>query len=396
MRSIGVLLIIGLLLGLYTNPNRAILSSKPKPFLYNIRNLEELKQKGEKDPTIKKFLRNVNRITSEEPITVVGKTVSFSSNPHDYCSLAPYSWSDDNNPDGSYVTIDGVINPEKDDYDRPKLKELADRLQQFSIAYYISEDDVYFEAFEMNLKAWFIDSLTYMAPNFEYAQVVKGKDDNKGRPYGLVEMEDFTRIIESVYLINSVRLLDDGMVSSLQLWFSSFLNWVINSHQWQKQSKTNNNIVTGCNNTILEMALFIGNKRLVKQIARDNMKSILQMQIDDEGKQPAELKRTKAFGYSVYNLRKIVDFALIMEQVGVKFYKRNQKKLDSAFEYLLQFEGNHDAFPYKQINSWEGYEKQLKKNISRLVRVSSRKSLIADMARELTEKDPNSIVGYVY
>ena len=151
----------------------------------------------------------------------------------------------------------------------------------------------------------------------------------------------------------------------------------------------------GCLHTLLEMALFVGNKKMAKQIAKDNMKSILLMQIDDEGKQPAELNRTKAFGYSVYNLRKIVDFALIMEQVGVKFYKK-QNKIDSAFEYLLQFVGNHNAFPYKQINSWEGYEKQLKKNISRLVRVSSRKSLIADMAQDMTENTPKSIVGYVY
>ena len=394
MGIIGFLIVLSLYWGVYSN-NNAKLESKPKPFLYNISHLEALKERGLSDPAIEKFLKRTNRILTIEPLTVVDSNLLFSSNPHDYCSIAPYSWPAVSEGEAPYITIDGVVNPERDNYDRLKLKEFANRLQQLSVAYYITERIDYYDSFVTNLKAWFTDSLTYMAPNFEYAQVVKGKNHNKGAPYGLVEMEDFTRVIESFYLINSVKLIDKDISESLQLWFSSFLDWVINSPQWQKQSKTNNNIVTGCNVTMLEMALFTGKKTLARQVARDNMKSIL-MQIDDEGKQSAELRRTKAFDYSVYNLKKIIDFALIMEQLGVGFYKINQRKIDSAFEYLLQFEGNHDAFPYKQINSWEGHEKQLRKNISRLVRVSSRKSLVIKMAKDLSEKDPQSIVSYVY
>lgn len=357
--------------------------------------MEDIKGKGVEDPINKKFLKDVDKIIRKAPHTVVGKAHSFSTNPHDYCSIAPYGWLNENDSAGSYSTVDGVVNPERNDYDRLKLKELADRLQQLSVAYYISENEEYYNSFVNNLTTWFIDTLTYMAPNFEYAQVLKGKDDNKGRPYGLVEMEDFTRIIESVYLINNVRLLDEKIISSLQLWFASFLNWVVNSRQWEKQSKSNNNIVTGCNVALLEMSLFTGNKKMAKQIVENNKNSILK-QIDDEGKQPAELRRTKGFGYSVYNLRKIVDFALIMDQLGDRFYKKNQRKIDAAFEYLLQFDGNYETFPYQQINGFEIYEKQLKKNMVRLTRLKSRKSKIMEEAKGMSRVMTKNIVSFVY
>ena len=382
-------------LGCWYHPNHSDLSTRPKPFIYNINRLNDIKGKGVEDPINKKFLRDVDKIISKDPLTVVGKAHSFSTNPHDYCSIAPYGWLDENDPSGSYSTIDGVVNPERNDYDRLKLKELADRLQQFSVAYYISENEVYYNSFVNNLTTWFVDTLTYMTPNFEYAQVLRGKDDNKGRPYGLVEMEDFTRIIESIYLINNVRLLDEEIVSSLQLWFTSFLNWVVNSRQWEIQSKSNNNIVTGCNVALLEMSLFTGNKKNAKQIVENNKNSILK-QIDDEGKQSAELRRTKAFGYSVYNLRKIIDFALITDQLGYKFYKNNQRKIDAAFEYLLQFVGNYDTFPYQQINDFDIYEKQLKKNMARLTRLKSRKSKIIEEAMRIPSTMTKNIVSYVY
>lgn len=367
-----------------------------RPALYDINKLNELKEKGPDDIFVASFLVDAIKLLGAKPLSVVGKTKSFSKNPHDYCSIAPYSWPDDNNPNGAYITKDGKTNPERNLYDRPKLDQLANRLQILSIAYYITQDMAYYDAFVKQIKTWFLDNETYMEPNFDYAQVVKGLNDNKGQTYGLCELELFTPIIESILLVNNVKMLDRSIIKNLESWFSHFLSWILQSSQWDSVSKSNNNIIAGCYVAMVEMVRFTGNKKLVKRMGKEYTERILNVQIDEEGKQPAELRRTIGFGYSVANLKNIVDFALIMENAGVKYYRKNQTRIDAAFVYLLQFVGNHEAFPYKQEASWDYYEDRLKVNAARLQRMSSRRSGAKNNPIVQGSSRISNVLDYVY
>ena len=367
----------------------------PTPSIYNMDHLNELKKKGIEDPAISRFIRRVKKIANEEPLSVYGKEHSYSSNPHDYCSIAGYSWPDENNPKGPYITKDGILNPAVEKYDRPKLDELSNRCKFLSVAFYITEDSTYSNALLRNIRTWFLDSLTFMTPHLEYASVVKGKNNDKGQAYGLVDIRQFTPIIESVLLVNSVTKVDVELLE-LKSWFSSFLEWMLDSWQWKQISWSNNNIASACYVAIVEMAYFTGDMKLAKKMERVYTRRILNTQIMLDGRQPAELKRTIGFGYSVGNLRNIVDFALIMENTGTKYYMKNQRRIDAAFEYLLQFVDHHEAFPYQQIKPWEHYEELLKENAMRLQRMSSRKSKVNTYARSLTMDYSKDILDYVY
>ena len=367
----------------------------PKPSLYDLKKLNELRKKEVDDSTVVMFLNEAYRICNDKILTVIDKPYSFSNNPHDYCSLARYSWPDENNPKGPYITKDGKTNPEIKLFDRPKLEELANRLQKLSIAFYITRNHIYYDAFVKNIKTWFIDKDSYMEPNFVFAQVEKGHNNNKGQSYGLCEMDVFTPIIESVLLINVVKPIDNELMNNLIKWYSLFLEWLLDSSQWAAVSMTNNNIVASCYVSIVEMARFTGNKRLVKQISNTYTR-IINTQISDDGRQLAELKRTIAFGYSVANLNNIVDFALIMEQSGGKFYKHNQRRIDSAFDYLLQFIDNHGAFPYKQEASWDYYENKLKLNYERLNRLTTKKRGAKTHQNNHKSDSIADVVKYVY
>lgn len=378
------------------NTPPATATPKPKPCLYNIKHLDELKEKGDNDSIIAEFLRKADRMTKSPVLTVLGKEHSFSENPHDYCSVPPYSWPDENNPEGPYVTKDGITNPLRLKYDRPKLDQLASRLQYLSVALYLTDDEKYYSAFINNIKAWCLNSLTYMTPNMEYAQVMQGRNNNKGQSYGLVELTKFTPILESIFLVNSVHTIDKSTYNELIKWFESLLNWTLQSEQWKETKKTKNNIISGCYVVIVEMARLTGNRKLARQMGKEYTSKVLDVQLEDDGRQPAELRRTNAFAYSVGNLKNIVDFALIMEKNGVKYYKRNQKKIDKAFHYLSQFVDNHDAFPYQQKNNWEPYENMHKANLLRLGRLSSNKSSLANKQVRLSPEAPNDVLEYVY
>lgn len=392
--SVNRILLYIIIIEVFFNITSCSISNRlPSPSLYSITNLKELKQKGVGDSEVSSFVTAVYKRLNEEPHSVMEKKHSYSPNPHDYCSLAPYSWPDDD-PNKPYVTKDGLINPERNEYDRPRLTQFALLLKQLGIAYYITHDSRFFERFESVLNIWFICPQTYMEPNMEYAQVVKGRNDNKGQYYGLVDMLEFTNIIESILLVNSIKRIDNNLLVQLREWFTSFLDWLFTSNQWAQLSVSNNNIITGSYVAIIEMANFVGNTELANRMTKDFSDRILYTQIDEDGKQPAELKRTIGFGYSVNNLSYIVDFCLIAENAGVHFYRDNQRIIDSAFEYLFQFKGNHIEFPYKQIQEWDFYEEKLLRYAGKLKRMKSREKREFDVVHK-ADIVTKSVLEYV-
>ena len=143
------------------------------------------------------------------------------------------------------------------------------------------------------------------------------------------------------------------------------------------------------------MALFVGNMKAANKLAKEYKKRVLDVQIDKDGKQPAELARTLAYGYSVSNLNEIVDFCLVMENLGGHFYKENQKVIDSAFAYLYKFVGHREVFPYQQISAWDHYENALLKNMSRLRRLDGKRSKVKRLAQKVKYKE-SSLLDLVY
>ena len=363
-----------------------------QPAIFDMDRLAEIRTRGTEAPEVLQLIKKADQMVAEKPVSVLDRKKTLAPDKHFYCGISRYSWPSDTDPQ-VYVIKDGKSNPEWKDYNRPQLQKLADRLKYLSVAYYITRDLKYYDAFNTQVDVWFLDEDTYMYPNLEYSQVQLGKYGNKGAPYGLADISYFTPIIESMFLVNTVKQAD--VDREIKKWFSDFADWVLNDTRWEKIKKPSNNIVSTVYVSLIEMARFTDNANLVERLSEEYTKNVLDAQIDEVGKQPAELRRAYGFGYSVGNLSHIIDFCLIMEQSGVHYYKENQKKIDSAFEYLIQFIGNKEAFPYNQNGGWERYEKKLENNISRLTRLSSKRSHVSRMSKR-KKYSQTSIMDYVY
>ena len=366
----------------------------PKPAIYNLERLNNLRKDNPKiNNMTSEFLGKADVVAREKPVSIMEKRKSFSLDYHDYCSISRYAWPSEKNPK-IYVIRDGETSPEWEKYDAKNLDILSSRIKVLGTAYYILRDQKYFDAFCKQLEVWFLAPATYMKPNLNYSGVQPGKNNNKGMTYGLVDLNRFTQIIESILLVQSVKKLDNRILQGLKQWFADMLAWTLSSKQWKSQG--NNNIITSLFAALVEMARFTGDISTAKVLAGEYRERILDIQIDDEGKQPAELKRTIGFGYSVSNLNNIIDFCLIMEQAGIHFYCDNQPKIDSAFDYLLQFVGNHEAFPYQQIQGWDSYESKLLRNMSRLGRLKHNKESRFVNVSPNNKVDVNDVLNYVY
>ena len=316
-----------LILFLFPSITSFALYAKTMPSIFNMEALKAIKSTPNNYPQLTQFLRDADSIVSLKPLSVLDKKRSFIHNKHYYCSISRYAWPNPSSPNGPYIIKDGIGNPEFSDYDGVALETIASRLKHLAVAYYLTGNNNYRNAAVNQIKIWFLDKRTRMLPNFEYAQVLPGYDNNKGQSYGLAELSRFTIIIESIMLLDQAKGLNRKEKRKLKAWFADFQKWILGSKQWHIISKVNvNNITSSSYLALAEMSLLTENRRIATKLTEEYKEKVIEKQIEEDGKQPSELTRTVGFGYSVGNLEGIIDFCLVMESLGCHVYRNNKKK----------------------------------------------------------------------
>lgn len=338
-----------------------------KPILWNYKHLREIKSDIISETERQGIIKYADQCLSQPYVVVTEKTKSFCDDYHYYSSIGIYWWPDENSQTGMpYINKDGVLNPEYAEYDYLRLITLSKRLKYLSLAFFFTRDMRYYDYYVGQVEAWFVNKETLMYPNFEYAQVIPGRNNNKGRGAGLTEAVEFNTIIESFRLINSCRRIKRPLKKEIIQWFRDFSDWMANSETGKSCSNANDNTAICYDVILLNMSIFSENKERSQMLIRDFKSRRIDSQIDTDGRYTAELKRTKAYYYSIKSLSHIVDFSLLAESLGYHVYRDNKKIIDKSVDYLYQFVSNREEFGYNQISDWEGCEQFLILQIDRL------------------------------
>lgn len=337
--------------------------------LWNMDNMRDVKDEEQYRGLREALITKGDNAAEHRAVTVIGQSKKYSSDPHCYVSIAPYTWPDTINIGGPYVTRDGLRNPEYYEYDITKLTTLKDNLKYMSWALFFTDDKRYAEAINKQLSAWFLDSATFMRPHFEYAQIIPGRNDNNGQPGGIIETYFFNDILESIRLAASTGHIADSTMAGLREWFGEFGRWMTSSANGQRERKAKNNHSIAYDVTLLNIACLTCDTALQKELTDNFASTRLEAQIAADGSQPAELSRNDAFDYSVYNLTHIVDFCIMQEAMGNHYYLSHKTVIDNAFAYLYQYIGNREAFPYKELRDWQSIERSLRRQARRLLRL---------------------------
>lgn len=323
----------------------------------------------------KNILTQADNAVKEEPVKLTEKKRTISGNANNYESLATYYWKDPNNPQGPYIAKDGVANPECDDYDLPRLKELNRKLKYLALAFFLTEKPLYFEAYIRQLDVWFIDRGTRMLPNMEYAQFAPGRNNSKGMPGGYIESRFLHDVLESLRLVNSVRSIGSSRNRKMRQWTRDFLDWSLNSDTGAKVKGFTNNQAVNYDFVLYDLYLYLGDRTARERIWNDFFKKRVEPQILSDGRQPKELQRATPFAYSVFNLRIMTNFCLAAKRDGMDTSETAQR-LEKAYLFLIPYIGNEGKFPYKDLTSnFKPLETELKESIIRMKKVTSSKSM---------------------
>jgi hypothetical protein len=349
--------------GLASIANGQAKIAEPRVFLMEGRKLAETKRRIlSRDQSfaaaLAKLETDARRAMEQRPVSVVSKAVAPpSGDKQDYTSQAPYFWPNPAKPDGlPYINRDGERNPEINKItDHLALDQMEAAVQSLSLAYYFKNDEQYAAKATQLLRAWFLDPASRMNPNLEYAQFIPGV--NTGRGIGLIETRGLVNTIDAIGLLAGSKSWTSADQKGLEAWFSSFLQWMRQSRNGREENAAKNNHGTFFDVQAISFALFVGRNDLAKEIAEAAKEKRIALQIEPDGRQPLELRRTKAWSYSNMNLDGLMLLARLAENVGVDLWTyqtRDGRGIRYALEYLYPYAIEDRKWTFQQIGSFEG------------------------------------------
>ena len=333
-----------------------------QPRLWKIEKME--KAKVENPAIIEQIIKNADKLLLKTISSIVDKEKPApSGDMHDYISCAPYYWPDSINPNGRYIRKDGEKNTAIVTSDTKNMGTMTYSVIQLSLAYYFSSDEKYAVKAIENLKIWFLNPETRMNPNLNFGQTIFGRFNGKGRGAGLIDTYRFVEMLDGVELLRKSPKFTKMDQENLSKWFADFLNWMMTSEVGNQEYNAKKTHGVSFDIQATRYALFSGKSDIAKRFINDFPSRRLFKQIEPDGKQPAELARTKALHYSVFNITHFNDMCLIAKTLNIDLL--NVKSTDGrsilkSIEFIAPFYGKSQGqFPYSQINDWEKDQQNL-------------------------------------
>jgi alginate lyase len=305
--------------------------------------------------SLKELLMQADSFLDLKPNSVIEKSqLPAGSDKHDYLSLSPYRWPDPTKPHGLPYIHRGIVNPQV--YSIPDKKNLEDmiyRVKILSLAYYLTDNPLYASKAEELLRVWFLNDSTHMNPNLQHAEVQLGIND--GSRSGIMNGKDLLEVIDAIELIQHSPSWSNQDQQGMELWFSKYLDWLLNSRHGKQEQRRLDNHGTWYDVQVSSIALFLNKTGTAKSTVQGIIvHGLLPKQIQPDGRQPLELTRTHSLDYSIFNLLGLFRLANIGQHLGIDLwnYKTPQGAgLRKALDYLLPYILKKQRWPYLQIEA---------------------------------------------
>jgi len=301
-------------------------------------------------PTVKTILKKeilleAEKNLAERPITVTSFTSERSAGgKHDFFSEGDYWWPDSANPNGPYIQKDGLTNPDNFTQHRKAMIRFSKIVANQTSAYLITGHKKYATQAIKHIKAWLVDSITQMNPSLLYAQAIKGKVT--GRGIGVIDMIQMIEVAKSIEILEKYALIQPKDKLAIHQWFKAYLLWV-NTHPYGIEEREAKNNHGTC--WVMQVAAFahlVKDDSLLQYCKQRFVTTILPHQMDTNGSFPLELKRTKPYGYSIFNADAVLTIAAI--------YNFEVPQLEKAIGFIYPYIKNKNTWPYpKDVMYWE-------------------------------------------
>lgn len=321
-------------------------------------------------PAFQKLIEDADEALTKGPYSVTYKEmIPPGGTKNDYMSQGPYWWPDTTKPDGlPFIRRDGVSNPQAG-IDRRQLGNMMESVRILSLAWYFSGENKYAERAAYLLKVWFIDPETFMNPHLEYAQSIPGR--TTGRGIGIIDIRGVYSLVDAITLLDMSGAIETDEMAKIRKWFSDLFEWLTTSKNGKDEDDYKNNHSVAYDVIVSSIARFLGNDEYAARKISEMPVRRIDPMIEPDGRQPEELIRTNAFGYSTGNLRNFFDAGETGLKVGVDIFTYTNPEggsLRKALDFLAGYIGRTEEWKWQQIGGFRSSENNLGLLIRRAAR----------------------------
>jgi len=296
---------------------------------------------------------------NQSPITITAYHATLSDGgPHDFYSNGDYWWPNPNTTNGlPYLQRDGETNPNNFVAHRQAIRQLSDAVAALGAAYKITGEDRYAKKSAELLQVFFLDEATRMNPNLQYAQAVPGV--SAGRGIGIIDTLHLVEIPKAIEAMEKSPAFTPEVDTGLKKWFTDYVNWMTTSKNGQDEAKAGNNHAVAFWLQVAVFAEFTGDEKNLAECRRRFKEIFVPVQMAADGSFPAELRRTKPYGYSIFQLDNMVTLCQVLSTKDDDlwhFALPDGRTIRKAVEFMYPFLADKSKWPRKpDVNAWEAW-----------------------------------------
>ncbi len=296
-----------------------------------------------------RILTAANRCLREPPVTITSFFCPRSAGGrHDYYSEGDYWWPNPKDPAGPYIQRDGYSNPGNFTADRQALIRLSLQLPALAAAWLLTRDRRYAAHAVEHLRAWFVAPATRMNPNLEYAQAIHGI--TTGRGIGIIDTIHLVEVVRSIPFLERSSEFPPAEQRQVRQWFADYVHWMTTSKNGIAEREAKNNHGTCWVMQVAEFAAYTDNRALTDFCRARFRQVLVPNQIAADGSFPLELRRTKPYGYCLFNLDAMATVCQILSTPRdnlFSFALPDGRGFAKAVAFLFPFIADKSRWPYR-------------------------------------------------
>jgi hypothetical protein len=295
-----------------------------------------------------RVLKQADGFLNQPPVTITSFPAERSAGGiHDFYSEGDYWWPDPADPDGPYIRRDGMTNPDNFTRHREVMRRFSIQVPALVAAFILTGEKKYSTSAIRHLRAWFVNADTRMNPDLRFGQAIKGRVT--GRGIGIIDTIHLVEIARSVQMLEKYQGIDDDDLQTIKNWFAAYLEWMTTDEFGISERDNGNNHSTCWAMQVAAFSDLTGNED-IKTYTRNFYKTVLiPEQMATSGSFPKELKRTKPYNYSLFNLDALVMVCQILSTVQDDlwhFSTPDGRNIKLAVDFMFPYIRDKSKWPY--------------------------------------------------
>ena len=294
-----------------------------------------------------------------EPPTITRDRAKLSEGgTNDFYSNADYFWPDPTKSNGlPYIDRDGESNPNNFFQHRMAMRSMRDAVAALAAAYKITGDDRYVRKAVVLLRVFFLNRETRMNPNLQYAQAVPGR--SPGRSYGIIDGLHLAEIPLAIAAMEKSAAFPPETLNGMKQWCREMTDWLVTSENGRKEAAAKNNHAVAYWLQVASYARFTGDAARLAECRRQFREVFVPDQMAVDGSFPAELKRTKPYGYSIFQLDNMAALCQLLsthDENLWNFRMADGRGIARAMAFLYPYLADKSKWPYPpDVQAWDNW-----------------------------------------